>query len=380
MIDVNEIELEFPIVKEMVYLDIAFGNPLPNCVREAITSFLLDVQKRGIMKREYLEKGEEIRKKFASLVNAQPSEIAFVKNTSEGLNITANGIKFKPGDNVIINELEHGSNVYPWIHLRKKKVDVKIVPQRNGIIKIDDIASKINSRTKAISISSIQFQGYKVDLKKLSKICRENSVYLVVDAIQSLGNEPMDVKKEGVDMMSAQSHKGLLGPHGIGFFYCSNDIIDDINPTFVSTTSYQRGDPLSRPNILNSEIKKTAKKFEYGCLNYIGYYAMEAALNFLDKVGVENIASNTHKLAEHFRDGLKSMGANLLDSCLINERSHIVMFTLPGKSIKEVTKLLDENKIRVSGRYPGIRASFGLYNSINDVEKTLEILGQIQNK
>jgi len=109
--------------------------------------------------------------------------IAFVKNTSEGLNITANGIKFKPGDNVIINELEHGSNVYPWIHLRKKKVDVKIVPQRNGIIKIDDIASKINSRTKAISISSIQFQGYKVDLKKLSK-----DTGLTINKVQLIAN------------------------------------------------------------------------------------------------------------------------------------------------------------------------------------------------
>ena len=193
MLDFTEIKSEFPITNEMVFLDIAFGNPLPNCVVNAINTFLLDVQKRGILKNEYLEKGENVRKKFSSLINAQPSEIAFVKNTSEGLNIAANGIKFNRGDNVIINELEHGSNFYPWINLRKKNVNVKIVPQRNGDLKLEDIETMIDSKTKAVSISSIQYQGFKVDLKKLSKICRENSVYLVVDAIQSLGNEPMDV-------------------------------------------------------------------------------------------------------------------------------------------------------------------------------------------
>ena len=375
----DDIRAEFPITKEMVFLDIAFGNPLPNCVVDAISTYLLDVQKRGIIKNDYLDKGEEVRNKFSSLINAQPSEISFVKNTSEGLNIAANGIKFNPGDNVIINELEHGSNVYPWINLRKKDINIKIVQQRNGLLKLDDIEAEIDSKTKAVSISSIQYQGYKIDLKKLSKICREKSVYLVVDAIQSLGNEPMDVKSMGVDMMTAQCHKGLLGPHGIGLFYCSNNIIDEIDPTYVSTTSYQNGDPLAQPNPMNSQLKKSAIKFEYGCLNYIGYYAMEAALNLLEKVGIENIASKTFKLSEHFRERLKSVGAQLLDSSQVNERSHIVMFTLAGKEIKEVGRILDENKIRVSGRQPGIRASFGLYNNFEDVKKTLEIIEKIQN-
>jgi selenocysteine lyase/cysteine desulfurase len=331
------------------------------------------------MKNEYLEKGEQVRKKFASLINAQPSEIAFVKNTSEGLNIAANGIKFNPGDNVIINELEHGSNVYPWINLRKKNVEVKIVRARKGVLKLEDIETMIDSKTRAISISSIQYQGYKIDLMKLSKICSENSVYLVVDAIQSLGNEPMDVKSLGIDIMSAQCHKGLLGPHGIGFFYCNEKIIDEIEPTYVSTSSYESGDPLLRPNPMNSKLTKSAIKFEYGCLNYIGYYAMEAALNMLEKVGIENISSRTFKLSENFRKRLKSLGIQVIDSSDVNERSHIVMFNLAGKDVKEVARLLDENKVRVSGRQIGLRASFGLYNSFEDVEKTLSILEKIQN-
>jgi selenocysteine lyase/cysteine desulfurase len=367
-------------VKKIVYLDIAYGNPLPNCVRKAITSFLLDVQKRGIMKNEYLKKGEEVRGKFASLINADLNEIAFIKNTSEGINIAANGIKFNPGDNIIINELEHGSNFFPWINIKNNDVEVKIIPHRSGTIETDDIASEIDSRTRAVSISSIQYQGFKTDIQKLSEVCRENSVYLIVDAIQSLGNEAMDVKKVGVDMMSAQCHKGLLGPYGIGFFYCSDEIVEDIHPPYVSTTSYESGDPLLPPRLLNPLLKKTAAKFEYGCQNYLGFYAMDAALDLLHRVGVKNIASKTFELAERFRDDLGSISCETLDSPDVNERSHIVMFNVPGKSFGEVTSSLGDNGIRVSGRHPGIRASFGLYNSMSDVERTIEAIEKIDHK
>ena len=380
MIDDDLMESEFPLVKEIVYLDIAFGNPLPNCVRKAITSFLSDVRKRGIMKNEYAEKGEEVRGKFASLINADPAEIAFIKNTSEGINIAANGIKFNPGDNIIINELEHGSNYFPWINVKNKDIEVKIVPHRNGTVRIDDIASEIDSRTRAVSISSIQYQGFKANLQRLGEVCRENSAYLVVDAIQSLGIEPMDVKKVGVDMMSAQCHKGLLGPHGIGFFYCSDEIVEDIHPPYVSTASYESGDPRLPPRMLKPLHKKTAGRFEYGCQNYLGFHAMDAALDLLHRVGVRNIASKTFELAERFRVELGSIGCETLDSPDIKERSHIVMFNVPNKSFGEVASSLGDNGIRVSGRHPGVRASFGLYNSTSDVERTIEAIGKMDRK
>ncbi len=365
--NLNQIRSQVPIVREMAYFDMAFGYPLPTCVRRTIASYLSSIQTKGVKKTEYLVKVEEVRKKAATLLGARASEIAFVKNTSEGLNIAANGIRYQPGDNVVLNELEHLNNVFCWLRLREKGVEVRIAPQRNGRVDINDILSLIDSRTRAVAVASVTNDGFRFDLQRLGRKCHENSAFLVVDAIQTLGGEPTDVKKLGIDMLSASCHKGLLGPHGIGLFYCSDNIINDIVPPYVARTSYSDvQDPKS------SELQHSAVKFEYGNYNYLGIYALASGLEFLAKVDVAKISPRTFELAENFRNGLKSIGVNLLDSPHINERTHIVSFAVPGRSVDDMVAKLDKRRIRVSGHYGKVRASFGLYNNLTEVNKTLK--------
>jgi len=370
----DEVRSEFPIVKAMAYFDIAYGNPLPNCAREDMTLFLEILQEKGcsIARASAYEKLDEVRNKFANLINAKPSEIAFVKNTSEGLNIAANGIKYEPGDNVVLNELEHLNNVFCWLRLRKKGVEIRIVPQKNGRVELNDIASNVDSRTKAVSVASTTNLGFRFDLQKLGKICSENSAYLVVDAIQSLGLDPLDVKNVGVDMLSSSAHKGLLGPHGIGFFYCNEDIIDDIKPMSVARTSYE---DIEDPK--NANLKHSAEKFEGGNYNCVGVYGVGAGLTLLEKMDIEEVKRHSFELSEKFREGLMSLGANVTNSINKEERSHIVTFNLLGKSIEEVKKLLEKNKVRVSTHYGIVRASFAHYNTIGEVENSLEIIKNI---
>jgi len=370
----DEVRSEFPIVKAMTYFDIAYGNPLPNCARKNMTHFLSILQKKGcsIARANAYEKLDEARNKFANLINAKPSEIALVKNTSEGLNIAANGIKYEPGDNVVLNELEHLNNMFCWIRLRKKGVEIRIVPQKNGIVELNDISSNVDERTKALSIASTTNLGFRFDLQKLGKICKKVSAYLVVDAIQSLGLEPLDVKKLGVDMLSSSAHKGLLGPHGIGFFYCNEDILDDIEPMSVARISYEN---IEDPK--NANLKHSAEKFEGGNYNYAGIYGVAAGLNLLAKMDIEEVKRHSFELSEKFREGLMSMGANVTNSLNKEERSHIVTFNLPGKPIEEVKKLLEKNRIRISTHYGIVRASFAHYNTISEVENSLEIIKNI---
>jgi selenocysteine lyase/cysteine desulfurase len=368
--DIERIRAEFPIVERLIYLDSAYGNPLANSVREAMESYLMDYQRDGVSfarPRAYRVL-EEVRGRFAYLINAESSEIAYVKNTSEGLNIAAAGLRVEPGDNIVLNELEHPNNTHCWLRLKEKGVEIRNVPQKDGRVNIEDIASTVDSKTKAVAVASTTNMGFRFDLNGIGKICRENSALLVVDAVQSLGIEPLDVNGIGIDIFSSSAHKGLLGPHGIGFLYCRKEVLGEIEPPYVAGISYSGG-----------RLKETAAKFEYGNYNYVGGYAMVPALSLLEEVGVDNIEHHAFGLAKAFRDGLSEIGIPVLDSPLEEERSQIVAFKVEGKDSDDVRQELLDRGVMLSAHYKDLRASFSLYNTMEDVESALHIIERISN-
>ena len=242
----------------MAYLDIAFGNPVPNSVKEVMFDYLERIQVNGVAveRAKAYEVLGYLKSEFGSVVNAKPRELALVKNTSEGLNIAANGIHFEKGDNVVLNELEHLNNTYCWLRLKQKDVEIRVAPSTDGRVSIESLDSMIDENTKAVAIASITNLGLRFNITEVSKLCRENNSILVVDAVQSLGIEPIEVRKLGIDILSTSAHKGLLGPHGIGFFYCSDKLLDEIEPVYVARTSFSSiDDPKT------SELKDSCEKF-----------------------------------------------------------------------------------------------------------------------
>jgi selenocysteine lyase/cysteine desulfurase len=315
---------------------------------------------------------EEVRAKFAALVGAEVSEVAFVKNTSEGLNITASGLRVEARDNVVLNELEHPNNTHCWNLLRKKGVEIRTVPQKDGRVDVGDIVAAIDSKTCAVAIASTTNMGFKFDLGKVGAACHEHSALLIVDAVQSLGIEPLDVKEAGVDVFSASAHKGLLGPHGFGFYYCSNEALKEISPPYVAGISYEQTTGLG-----DARLKGTAARFEYGNYNYMGGHAMVPALGILEKVGIGNIHRHCLELADLFRDGLDALDVTLLDSPNPEERSNIVAFKIEGRGSAEVREELLKREVMLSAHYGDLRASFALFNEKSDVETALEALGKV---
>ncbi len=217
---------------------------------------------------EWAERIVEIRRACAQLINAGPEEIAFVKSTSHGLSIVAQGLDWRPGDNVLIYEKEFPSNIYPWLNLKSKGVEVRTIPSRDGRILFEDISRLINSRTRLLAISSVQFSnGFRIDLEKVGSLCRDKQVLLCVDAIQSLGMVPMDVKAFHIDFLSADAHKWLLGPEGIGIFYCSNGLAERLSPPLIGWKSVQNEFAFDRPDFL---LKTNCLRFEEGSMNLLG--------------------------------------------------------------------------------------------------------------
>lgn len=372
--NVDQLRSEFPVMERLTYLDMAYGNPLANSVRTAMEEYMEAFQRDGVSVARARAYGvlDEVRAKFAALVGAEASEVAFVKNTSEGLNIAAAGLRIAAGDNVVLNELEHPNNTHCWNLLREKGVEVRTVPQRMGRVDVEDIIAAIDSKTRAVAVASTTNMGFRFDLERIGKACHEESALLIVDAVQSLGIEPFDAKKAGVDVFSTSAHKGLLGPHGIGFLCCNEEALGEINPPYVAGISYEKA-----PGTGEAILKRTAARFEYGNYNYMGGYAMVAALGILEKVGIEAIYGHCLELTNVFREGIHDLGVTVLDSPVESERTNIVAFKVEGRESAEVRERLLERDVMLSAHYGDLRASFALFNNESDVEIALEALGKV---
>jgi selenocysteine lyase/cysteine desulfurase len=198
---------EFPVTKKYVYLDHAGVAPISLRVADSVGRLLAESTEGGAFHYpKWAQWIVDVRRSCARLVNAEQDEIAFVKSTSHGLSIVAEGLDWNEGDNLLVYEKEFPSNLYPWVNLRRKGVEVKIIPPREGKIVLDDVERMIDPRTRLLAVSSVQFSnGFRIDLERAGELCRRRGVFFCVDAIQSLGVIPMDVKRYHVDFLSAGS-------------------------------------------------------------------------------------------------------------------------------------------------------------------------------
>lgn len=364
----EKIREEFPALKKWYYLDTAATGLIPKRVVDAINDYLEDQLLNGeVSYPSWLREVERVRGKIARLINASSQEMAFVKNTSEGLSIVANGLNFKKEDNVILNDLEFPANIYPWINRAK----VKFVKNKEGKILVDDIERVIDEKTRAIAISSVQFStGFKAELEELGKLCKEKGIYFVVDGIQSIGALSLDVKKCQIDFLACGSHKWLMAPPGIGFLYVSKRVIEELKIFEVGWKSVK--EPFNF-NKCQLEFDGTAKRFECGSLPFPLIYGLGAALDLIEEIGIYRIERKILKLTKLLIENLTNLNVKIISPLEEKYRSGIVSFEVRNK--KKLFETLRKNKVILSIRR-GIRASIHLYNNESDIEVLVRILRQ----
>ena len=217
----DEWQTEFPVTKSYIYMNHAGVAPLSRRVRNAMIGFVEDATVNGAVNVEsWVETAEACRAVAAQLINANTTEVAFMKNTTQGILIAANGIDWREGDNVVTTAVEFPANVYPWWSLKERYgVETRMVSERNGSIYLDDIVDAIDKRTRVVTISHVEFaSGFRNNIKAIGEICQERDIWFVVDAIQSLGAIEVDVKSSHIDILAADGHKWLLAPEGAAIF------------------------------------------------------------------------------------------------------------------------------------------------------------------
>lgn len=370
----DKVREQFPVTKNYIFLDLANKCALPIFSSEVIKDYIYKQQETSGNKNEWFATIADARNNFAAFINAEPSEIAFTKNTSEGLNIAANGIPFKSGENVLLNEYEHPNNIYCWKNLIHKGVETKWVPTVNGETTLERIKEVIDPSTRAIAIASVTYApGIRNDIKAIVDYCRPRGIYTIVDAVQSVGTLQVDVKDLGCDILCTSGHKAMFVPHGVGVFYCRKEIIKDIFPTYLARSGMAQSSAIENETMsYDAEASQDAIRFEIGNYNYLGLTVFNESVKYLAAIGMDIIEQRVLELNQYLVDKLIKLGVEVISPLSGLKRSAIVCFKI--SNAKQVYERLLSDKVITTCRRGFIRISLGIYNNETDIDRFIEIL------
>jgi selenocysteine lyase/cysteine desulfurase len=376
MLNINEVRNLFPhIERGKIYFNHASTGPLSRPVLDSINKVLYEKSETNI--DEYmglLKRVEELKNDIAVLINSSADRLAFVDNTTNGLNIIAQGIKWQKGDRIVLNDIEFPANVYPFLNLQKIGVEVDFVKSKNGMVTFEDIISTIKVSTKLISISQVQFlTGFRAELEKIGKVCKEKNIIFSVDGIQGLGAVRLDVIKDNIDFISCGSQKWLLGLQGTGFIYISEELQNKIEPKYIGWLSVK-----DAWNMLdyNLELKDTAERFQNGTVSSIGIYAFNASMKLFKEIGFDNIEKYVLENSSYLLKELINIGAEpVLKNAPKENLAGIVSFKY-NKPEKIHEDLLSKN-IHCAVREGMVRLSPHFYNTKEDIDIVIDELKKI---
>ena len=360
----------FPVTRRLIYLNHAAVAPLSKPAAEAMHALSQDVLAYGSLHYDkWMHTYAGLRVAAARLIGSDPSEIALVKNTSEGIATVALGLDWRPGDRVVAFEEEFPANVFPWKRLEKTRgVRVEWLSVTDPLDKIDQACRG----ARLLAISFVQYlSGFRADLAAIGEICQRRNCFFLVDAIQGLGAFPMDVERYHIDALASDGHKWMLGPEGCGILYVRKQRQDSIDPVeFGWTNVAGYADYAARDMTLRAD----AGRYECGTLNTIGCYGLHAAIDFLLEVGVDRIGADVQKLGDLVAHGAQRKGFEILGNRSPENGAGIVSIRKPGTDCRMIVHHLQDRGILAAPRQGWVRMSPHFYVSPEEIERVIELL------
>jgi len=331
---------------------------------------------------------ERARAEAARLLNSAEDEIALIESTSHGLTIAARALPLEPGDNIVTADLEFVAVPLAWRQPGTGIAPViRVARNVDGTLPPSAFASLVDSKTKAIVVSSVQWNnGYRCDLNAIADLCHRNGALLIVDAIQQLGAFPLDVREIAADIVISGGHKWLNAPYGAGLMYIRRGIWDRLNPPVAGYMTASPpfggwGEYFQTPAITPLqpiEFIRDARGFENGgTANYPGGIGLAASLKLINDLGQDKIEARVRSVTDHLICGLQALKLHVITPLAPECRSGIVTFGFPGDAKSDIAlkEYLLDQKILVSVRYTsgigGVRVSCHFYNTTHDVDRLL---------
>ena len=374
----------FPALREKTYLSICDKMILHDDVRASIDVFLDHLAVASANRTEHEVKVFEARTKFARLINVPVETIAATRNVSDGTNSFAWAMPWREGDNVVVTaETEHPNNVYPWLRLRQRGIEVRVVSARpNGSIDVDGMIAAIDGKTRLMAAASVTFApGHRTDLWRLGETCRKRDVFLLVDGVQSAGILKHDLSAEPIDGFVTSTSKGLLGLYGFGFLYAAPKWLDRLEPAYLSRASIvQQTDDHSTMGGFDYQLQPDSRRFEVGSFNLAGAYAADSSLQLLHELGADRVEKRVLSLAALLHEGLSAAGISPAVPGSGPEQSHILTLGeldagghgfSSDPLIEPLSRHLNVCKVSHTIRRGQLRMGIHAYNNEQDIEHTV---------
>lgn len=363
---------EFPLDASVVYLNHAAVAPWPKRTALAVEKFARENIHFGATHYDrWLKQESDLRKQLAQLIGAEhPTDIALQKNTSEGLSVIAYGLPWQAGDEIVITDQEFPSNRIVWESLAHRGVRVKI-----AALDADDpqasIIGCLSPATRLVSVSSVQYgTGLKLDLARIGQACRQNKTLFCVDAIQSLGACPFDLKQCQADFVVADGHKWMLGPEGIALLYVDPVIREQMDVNEYGWHMVENAGDYSRTDWT---IARSARRFECGSPNMLGAIALSASLSLLLETGMEAVQTRIEQRVSYLMKGLQALhGLRILSPTAIEQRAGILTFSIERVSNDVLFTALKSQGVVCAQRGGGIRFSPHFYTPIDTLDRAIE--------
>jgi cysteine desulfurase/selenocysteine lyase len=367
---------EFPVAREKIYLGHAGVCAVPARVADAVRAYATEAT-RTDQEVNLAAILRETRSLAARLLAAKIEEVALVGPTSLALNYVANGLPFRKNDNVLVYFDDYPSNVYPWMALGDRGVEVRFMNVREfGRIRVNDVVGQVDENTKLVALASCHFvAGWRIDLAAIGKALRERNILFCVDGIQTLGAFPTPL--DHVDFLAADAHKWLLGPCASGLLYVRHDMLERLRPSVVGWNNVRCPNYVAQEEMV---FRRDAQRFEVGTHNLLGIVGLKAGLELLLEIGVDNIAAELLRKRAWFVPALQAKGYTVLHAdAPVAHQSAIITIHRPDTDLPALhQKLADANIVaslradRSGKKY--IRFSPHFYNTDAELHRVLELL------
>jgi len=390
----TDVRKDIPLLEDVIYLDAASTTPTPRPVVDAMCDYFYNFNAntgRGANRLavKATHKLDEAREKIARFVNSHPDEIIFTKNTTEAINMVAHGLEFEEGDNVVVPNIEHHSNLVPWLNLRSKGVELRVVnADENGVVGPDAVENAVDENTRLISITHISNSiGSVQPVGEIAQIAGETGALYLVDVAQSAGHISVDVKKLGADFIAFPGHKGLLGPVGTGFLYCTRNAQEKLQPLNLG------GGTVDQVTEDDFKLSEAPYCFEGGTQNIAGCIGLGASIDYLKRIGMHKIEKHSQKLTRFMYQEILDLEKVTVYGSPENIYG-IVSFNIDNINPHDLAKILDESRsicvrsgfhcaipsMRHIGAYElggTVRASIHYYNTREELEILVETLKKV---
>jgi len=367
---------EFPLQEDLIYLNHAAVSPWPKRTVEAVKHFAEQNGYQGSLAYpQWLETEQQLRERLTALINAASSnDIALVKNTSEALSFIAYGFDWQSGDNVVSSNQEFPSNRIVWESLAPQGVEFRQADLNSQESPEDALFALVDERTRLIAISSVQYaSGLRMDLNRIGDFCRQHGILFCVDAIQSIGAVQFDVQAMQADFVCADGHKWMMGPEGLGLFYCRPELREKLK---LTQFGWHMVEAVGDFDQLDWQAASSARRFECGSPNMLGIHALNASLSLLLEVGINRIEAQILENSRFLIDGLTAMGMRVATPPEPERHAGIVSFSSPGKENKALFEHLLAEGVFCAFRSGNIRFSPHFYTPRHKLEQGLNLLGR----